>query len=162
MPIDELETSDGGEVFGPRGEESDERSDAVQDDRDCGDVIGDLEEQLELAEARIADLERQLSSQSLRADLERELAEAGAVDLETAMVLAERLLAQEEIGVSEAVESLRNTKGFLFRSREPSSGASALAGSPMRARDSLEDLAREAGETGDRRAVLRYLRRRRG
>ena len=166
MPSELPEMGGGsGDVQGPQGEhEEQDRDDAVQDDvgRDCEEVIDELEEQLELAQARIADLERQLSAESMRSDLEKQLVEAGAVDLETAMVLAERRLAEGELSVSEAVESLKSTKGFLFRSVKRVSGASAMAGSPTKPRDSLDDLAREARETGDRRAVLRYLRRRRG
>ena len=165
MQIDDLETGEaGGGVIPPRGnedEQGDDSEDALQDDRGCDEAIDELEEQLDIAQSRIEELERQLSAESARSDLERQLVEAGAVDLETAMVLAERKLAEGGMGVAETVESLKNTKGFLFRRPVSVSGASALAGTPMRSRDSLEDLARQAQETGDRRAVLRYLRKRR-
>lgn len=165
MQIDELEIGEaGGGVIPPTGNEDElasDRDNALQDEHDCDGTIDDLDEQLELAQARIKDLERQLSAESMRSDLERQLTEAGALDVETAMVLAQRKLAEGGIGIAETVELLKNTKSFLFRSPVRVSGASAIASTPPRATDSLEDLARQAQESGDRRAVLRYLRKRR-
>lgn len=165
MPIEIPETGEGGDFQGPQGESDgggEERSDALQEDPSCEEMVESLEQELAEAKERIADLEQRLSSESRRYELERQLSEAGVVDLETALVLAERKLEDESVTVEQAVSSLKSSKGFLFRGPERSSGASALSGSPARPRDSLEDLAREARETGDRRAVLRYLRRRRG
>ena len=164
MPIEELETGEGsGGVEGPVGGGGDtDRGDATQDDLSCEEMIDSLEEQLDEAHERIATLERPLTTESRRHELEKMLADAGVIDIETALVLAERKLESEGVTVEQAVSSLMSSKGFLFRRPERASGASALAGSPARSKDSLEDLAREASETGDRRAVLRYLRRRRG
>ena len=165
MPSEEIGSVEAG--GGGAGEQKgvdlfDDREDDIQDDLTNGDLVNSLEEDLELAQARIADLERQLANESMRSELERQLVDAGAVDLETAIVLAERRLAEGGLTVSEAVAALTQTKGFLFRTPGRSVGASALSGAPARSKDSLEDLAQEARESGDRRAVLRYLRRRRG
>lgn len=163
----------GGEIEGGTGQVAVARDAAAQEDADEGGgeepTIDDLREELELAEERIADLERLLARESERHALERLLEDAGAKDPETALVLSERLLTGGGLTPAEAVARLVQTKAYLFRSAsaargaEPGGrGAGALSGEPARALDSLESLASEARETGDRRAVLRYLRRRRG
>lgn len=149
------------------GEKQDARDAALQEESgDRASAVDDLREQLELAQARIAELERLMASESSRHELERLLEGAGVIDLETALVLSERMLAGGGLSPAEAVARLVKTKAYLFRSSGAPvgvrSGASALSGEPARAADSLEALAAEARETGDRRAVLRYLRRRRG
>ncbi len=165
MPLEEIGTGDAGSGgFGGQGIDDvfDGREDVIQEDQTGEELVASLEEELELAQARIAELERRLASESMRTELERQLVDAGAVDLETATVLAERRLAEGGLTVGEAVSALAQSKGFLFRKPGRSVGASALSGAPARAKDSLEELAHEARETGDRRAVLKYLRRRRG
>jgi len=156
----------GGGTIGAE-ERQDVRDAALQEESgDQASTVDDLREQLELAQARIEELEKMMASESARYELERLLEGAGAIDLETALVLAERMLAEGGVAPAEAVARLVKTKAYLFRSPgAPAgvrSGASALSGEPARAADSLEALAAEASQTGDRRAVLRYLRRRRG
>ena len=165
MPSEEVGTGDAG--GGGLGEHEsvdlfDDRDDDIQDDLTNEDLVASLEEELELSRAKISDLERQLASETMQSELERQLVDAGAVDLETAIVLAELRLAEGGVTIAEAVGSLMQSKGFLFRRPGRTAGASALSGAPARPKESLEELAHEARETGDRRAVLRYLRRRRG
>ncbi len=165
MPLQEEPVVGEGGV-GPGSQESTsecrDRADGFHDEPDGEELLSSLEEELELAQERIADLERRLAGEAMRTELEKQLVDAGAVDLETAILLAERKLAEGGLTVGEAVGALAQSKGFLFRAPVRPTGASALSGAPVKARDSLEELALEARETGDRRAVLRYLRRRRG
>ena len=67
MQIDDLETGEaGGGVIPPRGnedEQGDDREDALQDDRGCDEAIDELEEQLDIAQSRIEELERQFEKQ---------------------------------------------------------------------------------------------------
>ncbi|GAB4384306.1 MAG: hypothetical protein Kow0022_06460 [Phycisphaerales bacterium] len=119
-------------------------------------------------EQRIAEIESQLEqlrAANARAERERELevelGMAEAIDIETARLLAEHLMAADEsMSIADAVAHLRQTKPFLFRTsprRTVMSGQVTPSG-----RDVLEDLADEARSSGDRTALLRYLRARRG
>ena len=116
---------------------------------------------------RIAELEQELTqaaadlrSERRRAALDRALAAAGALDLETARLLCEH---QPDADVTEVVRELRRRKPFLFASPQGSarrqSAMSPLA-PPARA-ETLEDLAEQAKRSGDRGTLLRYLKTRR-
>ena len=124
--------------------------------------LDDLESALLKAVERIAELETQLAETKGSHELERQLVEAGVVDLETATVLAERRLSGPGATVGEVVADLASSKSFLFRANRQGTSGSAVSGGPVSARDSLSELADEAMQSGDRRAVLRYLKRRRG
>lgn len=124
--------------------------------------VQELEEALEAAVRTIEELEKKLLDAERAQQLERLLIEAGTVDLETAQILAERRLASTEASAHEVVQELVSTKGHLFRSPQRGITGSAVSGGPASATDSLSELAAEARRTGDRRAVLRYLRGRRG
>lgn len=128
----------------------------------AGDRVQELEEALEAAVRTIEDLEKKLLDVERAQQLERLLIEARTVDLETAQILAERRLASTEASAHEVVQELVSTKGHLFRSPQSGITGSAVSGGPASATDSLSELAAEARRTGDRRAVLRYLRGRRG
>lgn len=128
----------------------------------AGDRVQELEEALEAAVRTIEELEKKLLDVERAQQLERLLIEAGTVDLETAQILAERRLASTEASAHEVVQELVSTKGHLFRSPQRGITGSAVSGGPASATDSLSELAAEARRTGDRRAVLRYLRGRRG
>ncbi len=127
------------------------------------------EEQASSLETQLARLQSELDqSRAALTDADRQhevdmaLTQAGAVDLDTA-----RLLAQQQItdtpGVSTAdlITALARTKPYLFR---PSSRASHSAMSPCidDARSALCDAADRAARTGDRASLLAYLRARRG
>ena len=49
----------------------------------------------------------------------KQLEDAGAIDVETAQILADRIVGEQNVSFAEAVKTLKNTKGFLFRSPEP-------------------------------------------
>ncbi len=89
------------------------------------------------------------------------LVESGAVDLDAARLITEASFAREEgIDIEAVVAELRRTKPFLFRTRRARVG-SAMGGRSLQAGHGLEDAAREAARSGERGALLRYLRARR-
>ncbi len=95
------------------------------------------------------------------------LAEAGAVDVAAARLLTEAAVEEMDApDVALAIEDLKRTKGWLFRHPHgwPAQGAgSVMSGRPAeRWCGALEDAAEEAAVTGDRGALLRYLRLKRG
>lgn len=120
--------------------------------------------------AQVDDLRRQLADAREQADLaerrrsiDQALTAAGAVDLDTARLLTEMAVAQmDDADVSVAVADLRRAKPFLFQSDPaPASGPMAAhAASPAGAAAAQRDAA-HAAATGDRVALLRYLRTRR-
>ncbi|MCA9293991.1 MAG: hypothetical protein KDA20_09280 [Phycisphaerales bacterium] len=126
-----------------------------------------LEQELATARAALAQLET-------RHRLERELEQAGAVDLQTAILLAElELTATEDANVESTVDALRTSKPYLFQNAAhgaapspwPSPGAisAAMTAHAPKSNDALTAAAAEAASTGDRAALLRYLQlRRRG
>lgn len=117
------------------------------------------------AEARAAELAEELAAArsaqeaaELGARIERELRGAEALDLETARMLTEAALAgADEPDVAGAVAELKRRKPFLFASERP---AGAMSGH-VRPTDERQRLAEDARATGDRGALLRYLRARR-
>lgn len=127
-------------------------------------------------ETRVSDLERELAdavascqAAERRRELDRSLIEAGTIDLDAAVLLAERELGQmDEPAVGTAIESLRRDRPYLFggavpRARPAGGGATtAPAVGQGGGAKRLGVLADEARESGDRRALLRYLRQRRG
>ena len=129
-----------------------------------------LERRIAELEADLAQAEAKLAAQSQRLMLERELSAAGVVDLETGVVLAERLLeGGDEDDPARAVARLRARKPFLFpdggtvkqhAGSSRSSAMSADAGGSASAE--LDEMALSARSSGDRRELLRYLRARRG
>ncbi|MBL8760369.1 MAG: hypothetical protein JNL50_03620 [Phycisphaerae bacterium] len=123
------------------------------------------------AEERLADLEKQLDQArsaigqaEQRARLEREAQAMNAVDVETVVLLAQAALAgMDAPDVGAALRDLKRRKPFLFRAA-PSTAPSAAsmagdAGDPGDAH--LARALEEARTSGDRQALLRYLRLRR-
>lgn len=151
----------GGEDAAETRVETSHQIDGVDVESD-GDRVDELEAALAAAVETISDLEKQLSNIDQTQNLERLLIEAGVVDLETAMLLAGQKLKNVEASIEGVVSDLVSTKSFLFRPKKAPVSGSAVSGGPAPVRDSLSELAEEARQTGDRRAVLRYLRRRRG
>jgi len=98
-----------------------------------------------------------------RRHVDSALTELRSVDLETARVMLEGSIGGEadEGTIRKAAAELRRKKPFLFRSCATPSGGSSMGGRPRRGADPLESHARAATETGDRKALMRYLRVRR-
>ncbi|MEL7484765.1 MAG: hypothetical protein AAFN41_10465 [Planctomycetota bacterium] len=136
--------------------------DAVNDDSasSCEELAEELAAENEALRGRVAELESMLAGVELRFELERSLIDAGVIDIETALAVSE---ARVEAGddPSAIVSELVSTKPFLFRSARPSGRGSALGGAAAGIDTPLTGLADEARRTGDRRALTRYLRKRR-
>jgi hypothetical protein len=134
-----------------------------------------MDEQVEVADAvveseapdRVAELEASVMEANERAlcaerqrEMEVALAEAGAIDVESAALVLAPLLRTAGVDAREGVKKLKREKAWLFRSGAPvlasATGAPAVAGS------GLMDAADRAARSGDRRSVLEYLRLRRG
>jgi hypothetical protein len=118
-------------------------------------------------EAKLVEVEKQLGETRAAVDaadrrrqIERELAQADAIDLESATLLTEAAVgAMSAPDVALAVKDLKKRKPFLFRVLSAgASRASAMAGAPRGTSDDLGRAADEARTSGDRGALLRYLR----
>ena len=123
--------------------------------------IGDLNTQLEQLQQQLDEAQHTVTHLERRQQIDALLAEAEAIDLETARLLTERAVEQmSEPDVSLAVDELRRNKPYLFQhSTDTNSGA-------MAARDAAnvtgaEQAAEHAARSGDRRDLLHYLRLRR-
>lgn len=97
-----------------------------------------------------------------RRHVDAALTELRSVDLETARVMLEGSVEgeQDEESIRRAAAELKRKKPFLFRSSGAPTGGS-MGGRPRQGARALETRAREASETGDRKALMRYLRVRR-
>lgn len=117
------------------------------------DRLAELEKQLEEARTSIGQAER-------RSRIEREAQALDAVDIETVSLLAQTTLAgMDAPDVGAALRDLKRRKPFLFRSpAQPSAMApQGTSGEDTALARALE----EARASGDRRALLQYLRMRR-
>ena len=112
------------------------------------------------AYARALEAREALDAVERRQRVDRALADADAIDLESARLLTEVALGGES-DIEGAVADLRRRKPFLFRSRGVRAGP-APGGRAPQAAEGLIEAAEEAARTGDRRALLRYLDLRRG
>lgn len=122
---------------------------------DVASRLAEVEDVLEHTRGALVSAER-----ARRIDLA--LMRAGAVDLDAARLIAEASISDEEgVDIEAVVAELRRGKPFLFRSRRARAG-SAMGRRPVQAGNSLDDAAREAAASGERGALLRYLRARRG
>jgi hypothetical protein len=151
-------------------EQVDTATDGAAAAADPGGAPGDgaLRERVLELERELAGAHEALDSVERRHAIDLALLEAEAVDLETARLLTELAvgrMASPDVGA--AVSEVRRSKPFLFRApagrgtaREPGAamGPRGVVGAVDRAGAAAED----AAASGDRVALLRYLRARRG
>jgi len=127
--------------------------------------IESLTEQLAQAKSQTTELSGQLSDIQTEQKLMRQLAAAGAVDLETAVLIARaRMQDKDDADVTGVIEQLKKEKQYLF-------AGSSLGAAPMKtagARDRvtnnqtlLERAAKKAAATGNRTDLHEYLKLRR-
>lgn len=122
--------------------------------------ITELEQQLTGLSAELAQAREALDAAERRHAIERELIRARAIDIETAALLTEAAIQNMDgADVADAVAELRRAKPFLFRS---ASGGGAVSAAMEDGNGELTRAAEAARQTGDRRALIRYLRLRRG
>jgi hypothetical protein len=124
-----------------------------------------LTEQLAQAQTQTVQLSEQLSNVQAEEKLIRQLAAAGAVDLEAAVLIARaRLQDQAEADVSGVIEQLKKEKQYLFGGAGSSMTPTKTAGSRDRLTGNetiLERAAKRAATTGSRADLHEYLRLRR-
>ncbi len=124
-----------------------------------------LAEQLAQAQTQTAQLSEQLNSVQTEQKLVRQLAAAGAVDLETAVLIAKaRMQGQSQADAAGVIEQLKKEKQYLFGG----AGAGATPAKTAGARDRLtsnetilERAAKKAATSGSRADLHEYLRLRR-
>lgn len=130
------------------------------------------EEAASASTARANELEATLAQARAEAEavrrgreIDQELIEGGAVDLETTRLLAEAAVARmERPDIAAAVRELKRRKPFLFRGMgigAPTAARFPDDGAP-KSNGSIDDASEEARTSGDRMALLRYLRMKRG
>ncbi len=163
-----------------RAQEAERRAEALEAEvndlrRERDEHAARLEEELVAARAEMQAFEARLVAIDRDRRLERELVQAGCVDMETAMALAgQRLSGQEPLNDQEAfVKRLLDEKPHL-RGESSHAGVSALAqGLPPRTtgvkpaggnahRRGLDRMADQARRTGHPKDVMAYMRARRG
>ena len=91
--------------------------------------IEELTEQLTQAKSQTAELSEQLSDIQTEQKLMRQLAAAGAVDLETAVLIARaRIQDQDNADVTGVIEQLKREKQFLSTAGSPGQAPTKTAG----------------------------------
>jgi hypothetical protein len=127
--------------------------------------IETLTEQLAQANSQTTELSEQLSDIQTEQKLMRQLAAAGAVDLETAVLIARaRMQDKDDADVSGVIEQLKREKQFLFTTGSPGPAPTKTAGARDRVTNSqtlLERAAKKAATTGNRTDLHEYLKLRR-
>jgi uncharacterized protein YhaN len=127
--------------------------------------IEELTEQLTQAKSQTAELSGQLSDIQTEQKLMRQLAAAGAVDLETAVLIARaRMQDKDDADVSSVIEQLKKEKQFLFTAGSPCPAPTKTAGARDRVTNNqtlLERAAKKAATTGSRTDLHEYLKLRR-
>jgi len=120
-----------------------------------------LEAEIARLKATVAQLQQSLAGTDRRRQIEKALTDNQAVDLETAMVLTEAAMSGPGApDAATAVRDLRKRKPFLFHSS--SARGSAMSGAVSEGDGEMGRAADEARASGDRAALLRYLKMRRG
>jgi hypothetical protein len=124
-----------------------------------------LAEQLAQAQTQTAQLSEQLSNAAAEQKLIRQLAAAGAVDLETATLIAKaRMQGQSQADVAGVIEQLKKEKQYLFGGAGAGSTPAKTAGVRDRVTSNetiLERAAKKAATSGSRTDLHQYLRLRR-
>ncbi len=134
--------------------------------------VEDLNEQLTQAKSQEVKLTEQLNEIRLEQSLARKLAEAGAVDLETAILITKNRLQSDNTlhhtvqgDLDVAIEQLKKEKQYLFRLKDGEvQTAKKTAGARERihnAQTALDKAARKAATTGSRADLQEYLKLRR-
>jgi hypothetical protein len=112
-------------------------------------------------QTKLDELTTTLAQTERRRQIDVELAHAQTIDIEAARLLTESALAQSKSpDIPKAIADLKKHKPFLFRPARPQVSAMSAAGKPA-PQDELTQIADHARATGDKRALLQYLRARR-
>lgn len=167
MPLDDPIPPDDGKPPAPGAEDAGADAPPVNDETRwrqramAAEAAADeLRASLEQARAQIAEAHEALDSCETKRAIDAALFETDALDLETARLMTEAAVAQmPERDVAAAIDELRRSKPFLFRSAPPGAALSTQsARTNAAAAIDLSGALEEAAVTGDRAALLRYLR----
>ena len=121
-----------------------------------------LHEELNAAEAKLSEADQTITGLERRQKVDSLLAEADAIDLETARLLTEQAVSMmDEADIELAVKDLRRHKPYLFRRRQAQAPSAMAPSIELAGLDPAEQAAEQASRSGDRRDLLRYLRLRR-
>lgn len=130
--------------------------------------VKDLSQQLDESRSQTKSLSERMSKLEGEQNLTRKLIAAGAVDVETALLVAEeRLSRSEDADADTIVEQLRMEKGYLFNPGKTSDKSAGLTRTtPVKERRSsaqstLDKAAKRAASSGSRTDLQQYLRLRR-
>jgi hypothetical protein len=127
--------------------------------------IESLAEQLTEAKAEARKTAEQLKIVQVEQQLVRELTAAGAVDLETAVLIAKaRMEGEAEADIDSVIKQLKKEKQYLFEAVGRTVTATKTAGAKERMEGSqtvLERAAKKAATTGSRTDLQEYLKLRR-
>lgn len=127
--------------------------------------IESLAEQLAEAKAEAKKTAEQLKSVQVEQKLVRELAGAGAMDLETAVLIAKaKIEGDTEADIDSVIRQLKKEKHYLFAGVGRTVTATKTAGAKERLEGSqtvLERAAKKAATTGSRTDLQEYLKLRR-
>jgi len=127
--------------------------------------IETLAEQLAQAKSRACEMAEELSRIRVEQKLTHKLTAAGAVDLETAVLIAKaKIEAETEADLDGAIKQLKKEKQYLFAGTNTAATAKKTAGAKDRVQNSqtiLERAAKKAAMTGNRTDLQEYLKLRR-
>jgi hypothetical protein len=127
--------------------------------------IEDLAERLAEAKAETKKTMEQLRQVQVEQKLVHKLTAAGAVDLETAMLIAKtKMEGEAEADMDSVIKQLRKEKQYLFAATSKTVAAQKTAGAKERIEGSqtvLERAAKRAATTGSRTDLQEYLKLRR-
>ena len=162
---------EGGVVVGQQGQlngggggaETDEstwRGRALQ----AEEKIKELEQSLASLRTELEAGKRTLDAISQRREVERQLIDAKAQDVESALLLVEQTLAKgEEKDVGRVVAEVKQRKPHLFEAAKPKESVAMGAGGQVKYESAVERAFEKArGAGGTRKSLLEYLRAKRG
>lgn len=160
--VEEVSEDTGGmeERVVPVGEAIRYRRRAQQAEKELARLQQELEDSRRCGES----LARRVESIEEEQELRRCVAEAGAKDIETAvLVVKSRLGKNEGRGSSEVIEQVRKEKGYLFDKQPAAEGLCKTLGVRQKAsgQQGLDIAAKKAAKSGARSDLLEYQRARR-
>jgi len=124
-----------------------------------------LAEQLAQTKSQASEMAEQLSIIRMEQELTHKLAAAGAIDLETSVLIAKAKVGGErEADLDGVIEQLKKEKQYLFGGTRAAATAKKTAGAKDRMQNSqtvLERAAKKAATTGNRTDLHEYLKLRR-
>jgi hypothetical protein len=124
-----------------------------------------LAEQLAQAKSQASEMAEQLSIIRMEQELSHKLAAAGAIDLETSVLIAKaKVEGEREADLDGVIEQLKREKQYLFGGTRAAATAKKTAGAKDRMQNSqtvLERAAKKAATTGNRTDLHEYLKLRR-